>query len=111
LKLQSELFARTRSHVWHMKVLLYAVFNVRDRDCRLAAFASKSIETRREPGGHSLKAEQCSPLISRAFRPIASLLGRSWSLDHFASSRLALGRKFARYLMGDPRIRGPRNRC
>jgi len=31
---------RTRSHVWHMKVLLYAVFKERDRDCRLAAIAS-----------------------------------------------------------------------
>jgi len=29
LKLQSMLCAWTRSHVWHMKVLLYAVFNVR----------------------------------------------------------------------------------
>ena len=30
LKLQSELCARTRSHVWHMKVLLYAVFKERE---------------------------------------------------------------------------------
>ena len=32
LKLQSMLCAWTRSHVWHMKVLLYAVFKVRVRD-------------------------------------------------------------------------------
>ena len=36
LKLQSMLCAWTRSHVWHMKVLLYAVFKVRGLFARIA---------------------------------------------------------------------------
>jgi len=36
LKLQSMLCAWTRSHVWHMKVLLYAVFKERGADSWIA---------------------------------------------------------------------------
>jgi len=42
LKLQSVLCARTRSHVWHMKVLLYAVFKVRGLANRASAIAVPS---------------------------------------------------------------------
>src|ERR1700738_3790682 len=54
--------AWTRSHVWHMKVLLYAVFKVRDRGLSTKpAIASRKMSESRRVEGRALKAEQCSP--------------------------------------------------
>lgn len=92
LKLQSTLCAWTRSHVWHMKVLLYAVFKVRgsvprDAGDRIGTSESRSSRI------HPLKAEQYS-LLMRLFCRSASSLSRSRSLDRFASLLLALDEKF-----------------
>ena len=56
------LCAWTRSHVWHMKVLLYAVFKDRGRDYSPAAPVRLSKEERNgRCERRTLKAEQCSP--------------------------------------------------
>ena len=51
----------TRSHVWHMKVLLYAVFKERDRDSRPAAIASNSIESQKKPKAAPSKLNSAVP--------------------------------------------------
>jgi hypothetical protein len=78
------LCAWTRSHVWHMKVLLYAVFKVRGlldrirrRSHRVRAIEASDFRT--------LKAEQCSP--DEGF-------GRTGTI-----------------VLRETLVRGPRNRC
>jgi hypothetical protein len=89
LKLQSMLCAWTRSHVWHMKVLLYAVFKVRGL---FARSAGDRIERAIEASGfRTLKAEQCSPGLACAFSPI----------DFVGRRKIRM-----QYYLGDPRCEG-----
>ena len=65
------LVAWTRSHVWHMKVLLYAVFKERGAELtEPPATASRKMSESRRLGGRALKAEQCSPDEGCACAPI-----------------------------------------
>jgi hypothetical protein len=58
--------AWTRSHVWHMKVLLYAVFKERGATRGPPAIASRKMSESLRFQGRALKAEQCSPDEDRA---------------------------------------------
>ena len=104
MKLQSVLCARTRSHVWHMKVLLYAVFKVRG----LSIERRRSHRTRangRSPMSGPSKLNSAVPRFDTPFRRSTSSLSRSRSLDRFAPSLLAIAETRIESYLGDPRVR------
>jgi len=105
LKLQSVLCARTRSHVWHMKVLLYAVFKVRG----LAIRRRRSHRIRangRSPMSGPSKLNSAVPRFDTPFRRSTSSLSRSRSLDRFAPSLLAIAENSYRIVFGRPSCEG-----
>jgi hypothetical protein len=65
IRTHTEICARTRFHVWHMKVLLYTVFN--DHEDVYARIPIAIRRTQIGPRVHSLKAEQYS-LVGRPSR-------------------------------------------
>jgi hypothetical protein len=96
LEIAPTLCGRAAFHVWHMKVLHYAVFKDRGADSPHDLRAGIRKDPARSVRAGTLKAEQYSLRYAAPFARSTSSFGRSWSEDHFASSLLALEQKSRR---------------